>query len=301
MIEKLIIDTDPGVDDATAITICMFNKNIDIKLITTICGNVGIETTTRNALHLVEKFNKSIPVAKGATKPLKRQSKDASLIHGKDGLGAYSIPKITRKIINESAIDKMYEILKENPGEITILELAPQTNLANLFIKYPDSVNLVKQIIFEGGSPYGKANIKPHISFNISFDPEAADVVMTTPIKKTLVPSEMGRYLAAFSAEQVEIIKNTNSAGSFLAKMFEGYKSDYIKEVTETNDLSAAMYLLFPNIFSTYNCDIEIDLLDKPGRTIITENPNGLVTFVENVNRDKFFNLFLNELKNINF
>ena len=296
---NIIIDTDPGVDDATALVIAMFNRNLDIKLITTTAGNVGIETTTRNALFLVEKFNKNIPVCKGAEKPLNRISKNASFIHGKEGLGL--LRPTTPKILpcKEEAADKMFEIIKQNAGNITIIELAPQTNLGLLFTRHPEAEDMINEIIFEGGSPYGKEGIKPHVSFNISFDPEAANIVMNTKIKKTIVPSEIGRYISYFSKDQVEIIRKTNKTGEFLATMFDGYKSDTVIDATETNDLSAIIYYLYPQIFKTYNCDISVDLIENPGKTIIKENPNGNITFVNTVDKDLFFNKFMENLKNI--
>lgn len=296
---NIIIDTDPGVDDATAITIAMFNNKLNTKLISTTSGNVGIITTTRNALYLVEKFGKDIPVVKGAEKPILRTSKSAAFVHGNEGLGGFVPEKVFKKAEDKDCTDALFETIKQNAGNITIVELAPQTNLGLLFSKYPQAEDMISEIIFEGGSPYGKKNVKNHISFNISFDPESADIVMKTKIKKTIVPSEIGRYIAYFSESQVEQIRKTNKTGEFLAKMFEGYKSDEIVNATETNDLCAVMYLLYPEIFSTYKCDIKIDLDEMPGKTIITENENGNVVFVENVNREKFFELFMENLKNI--
>lgn len=293
---KLIIDTDPGVDDATAITIALFSEKFDVKLITTTAGNVGIEKTTRNALYLVDRFNKNIDVCEGSHFPMLREGKDASIVHGKEGLGRFIPPAFNRKRLEIDAIDKMYEIIKENPNEITILELAPHTNLGHLFTKYPDSKNLVKEIVFEGGSPYGKKGVNPHISFNISYDPEAADIVMKTDIKKVIIPSELGRYIAYFTRENVEKIKNTNETGKFLAQMYEGYINRFGLDITQTNDLGAVIYMLNPEIFETYNCDIEVDLNEIPGKTIITENKNGKITFVENVDRKIFFDKFMENL-----
>jgi len=292
----LIIDTDPGVDDATAITIALFSEKFDIKLITTTAGNVGIEKTTRNALYLVDRFNKNIDVCEGSNSPMKRKGKDASIVHGKEGLGKFIPPTLNRQKLQYDAIDKMYEIIKENPYKVTILELGPHTNLGHLFTKYPECKKLVKEIVFEGGSPYGKKGINPHISFNISYDPEAADIVMKTNIKKTIIPSELGRYIAYFTRENVETIKNTNETGKFLANMYEGYINRFGLDITQTNDLGAVIYMLYPEIFDTYNCNIEINTTDMPGKTIITENKNGIITFVENVNRKIFFEKFMENL-----
>ena len=297
--EKIIIDADPGVDDAVAIILLMHNQNVDIKLITTVAGNLGIKTTTKNAKFLLEKFNKNIPLAIGADKPLSGEGHFAIDIHGESGLGGITDIEIKNNNILPDAVEEIYKVIKENPHEITILELAPHTNLAHLFIRHPDAKELIKQIIFEGGSPYGKQNVKPHISFNLSFDPKSVDIVMKTDIKKILVPSEVGRYLAPFSESEVEQIKQTNDTGKFLSKMFEGYKSKYILNSTETNDLSAAMYLLYPQIFSSYNCNVVVDVTSQPGKTTITEDKNGKIIFVDNVDKNKFFNLFIENLKAI--
>lgn len=296
---KIIIDTDPGVDDATALIIALFSDKLDIKLITTTAGNVGIDKTTRNALYLLEKFNKKIPVSKGAKKPMLRKIHNASIVHGKDGLGKFVPTKPTIKPTKKNAVDALYDVIKQNAGEIVLVELAPHTNLGYLFKKYPDCENMIKHIIFEGGSPYGKENVKPHISFNISFDPEAANIVMNTNIPKTIIPSELGRYVTPFSKEQVEIIKNTNETGKFLVTMFDGYVNRYGLNITQTNDLCAIIYLLYPEIFQTYKCDILVNTTNHPGKTIITENENGKVDFVEHADNTKFFEVFIENLKKI--
>lgn len=297
--KKVIIDTDPGVDDITAILVALFNSNFDVKLITSTAGNVGIEKTTRNLLHVLEKFDFNVLVAKGASKPLVRESKTASSVHGEEGLGKY-IPKTPTKLhFVENAIDQMYKTILENKNDITIIELGPHTNLGLLFQKYPECENYINEIVFEGGSPYGKENIKPHISFNISCDPEAAKIVMNTKIIKTIIPSEMGRYITYFSPEDVNNIKNTNKTGEFLNEMFKGYVNRYNLDIIQTNDLSAIMYMLYPEIFKTYKCDIEIDTNLMPGKTTITENPNGLVTFVDNCDRKIFIENFMKNLNSM--
>lgn len=293
--EKIIIDTDPGCDDATGITLLLNSNKVDIKLITTSAGILDIDSTTRNLLYILERFNKQIPVCKGAPTPLFRKAKYVPDIQGKYGLGGFIPPKVNRKVSNEDSIDAMYKVIKENPHEITFLELAPQTNLARLFLKYPDSESLLKQIIFEGGSPFGREKVKPHISFNISFDPESAKIVMESKTKKTIIPSELGRYYVPFSEEQVEEIKHTNKTGEFFATMYKGYKSKYVN-ATETNDVNACMYLLYPEIYSTNLCSIKIDLEETPGKTIITDN-DGDIIFVNNVDKEKFYKFFMENLK----
>ena len=116
-------------------------------------------------------------------------------------------------------------------------------------------------------------------------------------IPKTIIPSELGRYIAYFSKDDVDKIKNTNSTGKFLSEMFEGYINRYGLDITQTNDLCAVMYMLYPEIFESYKCDIVVDTNSVPGKTTITPNKNGLINFVENTNREVFVQKFLENLK----
>ena len=298
---NVIIDTDPGVDDSTALTIAMFSEIFDIKLITSTSGNVGIEKTTRNALHLVEKFNKDIPVCKGVEKPMKRELQNAQEIHGVGGMGNYIPPIVNKKLCDKNAIDKMVEVINKYKNNITLIELGPHTNLGYLFSTHKEVENYIERIVFEGGSPYGKPGVKPHISFNISCDPDAADIVMKTKIKKDIIPSELGRYIAHFDKNQVEQIRKINKTGEFLATMYDGYMDEEVGLTTQTNDLCAIMYMIHPEIFKTHKVDIEVDTKKMLGKTTITDNPNGLVTFVDEVDNEIFFKKFIDILKTINY
>ena len=118
-----IIDTDPGVDDCAAIALSLYDDVMDIKLITTVSGNVGIDKVTRNILHLLEKFGRTdIPVAKGASKPLYREAKDATYMHKAEGMGNYIPPKTVKtKPIKLDAVEAMYKVICEHPKDICII------------------------------------------------------------------------------------------------------------------------------------------------------------------------------------
>jgi len=204
---KIILDCDVGVDDTEALLIALFDPSIDIKLVTTVSGNRPIEIVTRNTLHVLEKFNfLDIPVSKGADRPFNpnRPRKDASYIHLESGLGRYqpSEPK-KLKCIDGTAWDNMYKVIKENPHEIIVVLNGPHTNFAHLLEKHPDVKNLVKQVIFMGGAPYGHKKFKNHISFNISSDPEAVEMVLNSGIDILMVPSQMGREYAYRPYEEI--------------------------------------------------------------------------------------------------
>ena len=144
-----IIDTDPGVDDCVAIALSLFDEMMDIKLITTVNGNLDLEIVTRNMMHLLEKFKRTdIPVAKGATKALCRVSPNASFIHQKTGMGGYNPPETVKtKPIEKDAIEAMYETIKEHKNDIVLISLGPHTNLGTLIKTHPDVKDMVSHII----------------------------------------------------------------------------------------------------------------------------------------------------------
>lgn len=298
---KVIIDTDPGVDDATAVLLALLDKRLDIKLFTTASGNRPIEIGTKNMLYLLEKFGFKHPVSKGANKPLKRQRKDAAFLHGYGGLGGYKHKKpVTTKCIAGVAEDNMYKLLKKYPGEITLVILGAQTNIALLLQKYPDAKNLIKQIVYMGGSPYGYKKTKPHISFNISSDPEAFQIVLDSGIPLVMVPSELGRNEFYLSEKQVEEIENMNDFGAFLSKMYEIYwEPGYKDRRIAMNDSCAILYLTEPKLFKHSMGDVTVDLEDAPGKTIIDFHRKGKVKVLMKGNRKKAYNYFKGVVKSM--
>jgi non-specific riboncleoside hydrolase len=135
---KVVIDTDPGVDDAACLIYAFFDENIEIKLLTSVVGNISLDKTTRNLLHLLDLFSLDIPVAKGAVKAMERESINAEFIHQEEGLGGY-IPKTSkREILSEDAVSALYRVISQGDGDIIPIVLGPQTNIALLIKKHPD-------------------------------------------------------------------------------------------------------------------------------------------------------------------
>lgn len=300
---KVIIDSDPGVDDTTALLLSCLDERVDIQLITTVSGNRPVEITTRNMLYVLEKFGfEKHPVAKGAAKPLCRNRKDAAFLHGEEGLGGYRPKKRpTKKCIEGSAEDNMYRVLKKYPNEITILAFGAHTNTAKLIKKYPDAKGLIKQIIFEGGSPYGYKNTKPHISFNISSDPDAFDLILKSGIPLVMVPSELGRREIFLSEKQVEEIENSNDFGAFLSKMYEIYWEPGFKDRRiAMNDSCAYFYLVEPKLFKYLMGDITVDLDDAPGKTLINFHKKGKVKVLMKGNRKKAYKILKQGIDKMN-
>ncbi len=306
-IEKLkcIIDTDPGVDDSAAIALSLYDDKLDIKLITTVNGNRDLETVTRNLLHILEKFDRTdIPVCKGATKAMNRISPDASFIHQKEGMGNYNPPKTVKtKPLPTDAVEAMYKVIKENPHEISVVLLGPQTNMGMLIDKHPDVIDLVNHIYCEGCAPYGlKSEGKwiNYVSFNASSDPEALKIVMESGIPITMIPSRMGRELSNFTEKEVLKIRDINDTGRFIYEMYSGYwEHGYEDRRIATNDTCAVLALRCPNLFKTKKAFFTVDVAEMPGRTLIEFNKRGNVNFAFKCNRKRLHEFYFNAVKKL--
>lgn len=300
---KVIIDTDPGIDDTTALILTMFDKRLDVQLYTTVKGNIAVDIATKNMLHLLEKFGQSYPVAKGCNKGIKRDTPDASWLHGKFGLGqTYHAPTPTTKPIKLSASDAMYEIIKKHPHEITLIEFGPHTNVATLIKEHPDVIPLVKQIICEGFSAYGMPGLAPHISFNVRTDPEAFKIILDSEIPLIIVPSEIGRRVTHFTETQVKEIGKLNDTGKFLEEIYQDYwERGFEDKRIATNDTLAYLYLVEPKMFKYEMVDVAVNLDDDaPGKTWATIAMHGRVKLVTDCNRRKFMKIVFARLKQLN-
>ncbi|AWV99632.1 nucleoside hydrolase [Arcticibacterium luteifluviistationis] len=180
MPQKIIIDTDPGVDDAMAIQFALNSPELEVIGLTTVYGNVNLELTTANALKLLEAAGRGdIPVAKGAAKPLSRPfGGGVAFVHGDDGLGNIFSPESSLKPIAQSAEDFIIEQIKKYPNEIILAPLGPLTNIALALQKAPEIAELVKEVVIMGGNAFWPGNASPAAEANILNDPEAADYVL---------------------------------------------------------------------------------------------------------------------------
>lgn len=299
-----IIDTDPGVDDAAALALSLFDEVMDIKLITTVCGNRDIKTVTRNVLHILEKFKRTdIPVAVGAEKAMKRISPDARDVHKMDGMGGYIPPKTVKtKPIEMDAVEAMYQVIMAHPKDISIILLGPHTNLGNLLVKYPEVKDKISHIYTEGCAAYGHKiegdRWRSYISFNASSDPEAVDIMLKSGIPVTYIPSRMGRELSNFNEKQIMDMRDINDTGRFLHEMYAGYwEHNYEDRRVATNDTCAVLILRFPYMFKTKRAVMKINTTDAPGKTDIEFNKNGHVEYAYKVNRKSFHKHFFDAIK----
>jgi len=301
---NVIIDTDPGVDDAVAIIPALFNKNLNIVLFTTVAGNVDVEQGTKNLLHLLERFKKDIPVAKGASKPLNREAKDAKFLHGDSGLGYYIAPEAKRKPLKEDAVEAMYKAICKYENDITLILIGPHTNGAQLIMKHPDVVNKLSHIIFEGTSAWDNRMIETemeqhHISFNASCDPEALKIVLESGIPVSMIPSEVGR--AAFlTPAEVDSFKENKVIGDILYQMLSHYWEPRVKnQFVATNDTCAIIYALHPSIFKVKKGNIIVDLDEQPGKTEYVYTRKGKTNLIYNLDLKRYYKEFFKNIDNV--
>lgn len=305
-----IIDCDPGVDDAVAISLSLYDSVMDIKLITTVNGNLDLNTVTRNAIHILEKFKRTdIPVAMGAEVPMGQSMPNASFIHQVNGMGGYTPPKTVKtQPIEKNAVEAMYEVIKENKNNISIVSLGPHTNVGTLIKTHPDVVGMINHIYCEGCSAYNhkvEKNWKTYISFNASFDAEALKIVVESGIPITIVPSRMGRELANFNEKEVFEIRELNDVGRFFFEMYNQYwEHNYEDRRIATNDTCAILALREPSLFKTKKAFVKVNTTDMYGRTDFEFTKKGHINYVYKVNKKKMHDCFFKAIKkldNLNF
>ena len=255
----VIIDTDPGIDDAAAIAVMLSEPSVDVRLIASVSGNVGIEHTTNNALKLLTFLKKDVPVAKGAAAPLLRDNRFATNAHGQSGMGGFEFPEPKKELLlEENAVLSEYRILKEAGEKVTILTLGPLTNIALLIQTFPEVKEKIEEIIMMGGSTE-RGNIGIYGEFNVTIDPEAAKIVFRSGIPITMVGLDIGRK-ARLTAEDLEELEKSGEAGTMISSLFRSYDGGHVEEGVKMYDPSAAMYLMEPELFETKEAFVDVEI-----------------------------------------
>lgn len=218
---RVIIDTDPGVDDAVAILLALSSEELEVVALTSVAGNVGIDATTLNARRLVELAQRpDVPVARGSARPLNGDPQLEVSVHGADGLGdlVWDEPQVAEHELD--AVDLQYQLITEAPT--TIVAIGPLTNVANLLTRYPQAESLVQRVVIMGGASF-EGNVTPAAEFNIWFDPEAAAAVAAARWPMTFMPLDL-THQALLNDEDLSHLRELETAvGHRVAAMLEPY------------------------------------------------------------------------------
>ncbi len=230
---KILIDTDPGVDDAIAILLAhaWFDPS-DILAVTTTAGNVGIEATTRNALGLKKILNAPFEVYRGAQKPLKVPFRDAAHIHGAGGMGHYEFDQICELTSDEPAWDAIYRLAKRE-GKVILITLAPLTNIALALQKYPDLPDYIDVLYSMGGS-IGKGNRTPYSEFNYYCDPHAADIVFTSGMNIYMVGLNVTEKAFGDQMTMDQLVPENHLINSLITSLKSYYRGTLSDESVRT-------------------------------------------------------------------
>ncbi|KAI9153459.1 hypothetical protein LWI28_011660 [Acer negundo] len=228
---KLIIDTDPGIDDSMAIFMAFQTPEVEILGLTTIFGNVATEDATHNALLLCEIAGRpDIPVAEGSPEPLKGgKPRVADFAHGSDGLGNINLPPPKAKKSDKSASEFLVDKVTEYPGEVSILALGPLTNLALAIKRDSSFASKVKNIVVLGGAFFAMGNVNPSAEANIYGDPEAADVVLTSGANIVVVGINITTQVKLADADLLELRQSEGKYAQLLSEMCKFYRDFHVK------------------------------------------------------------------------
>ena len=266
MRKKIIIDTDPGQDDAVAILLALASTEFRVVGITCVAGNVELELTTINACKICELAGRpDTTVVAGAAKPISRSLVTAKHVHGRTGLDGVDLPMPKMKILDINAVDFIIKtLLVSKNKEITICALGPLTNLALAILKEPKIMKKIDQIVLMGGGFFEGGNITPAAEFNIFVDPEAASIVVNSGIKIVMMPLDVTHKVLAtksFIEKVSSINSNTSAAVAGLLNFFGRYDSKkYGSDGAPLHDPNVIAYLLKPDYYRGKNINVEIEL-----------------------------------------
>ncbi|EJO04893.1 nucleoside hydrolase [Oenococcus oeni] len=271
-LKELIVDTDPGVDDALALALAFRNSNLKIDLITTVHGNIGVKQSTNNALKLLTFWGKKVPVAAGSKASLLGRNFEARSVHGNNGLGDAKFPAPDKGLLlNTNAVSSIHKLLSNSDHKISILEIAPLTNLAILLKEYPEDRKKISEIIMMGGS-WGRGNAGIFSEFNVFNDPEAANIIFQSTIPLTIIPLEIGR-MAQINKNTITSIKASGIIGYSISLMFGGYHSGPDRNTFNIYDALTVSYLLHPEFFTLASAFVAVEIGGKytRGATVIDD------------------------------
>ncbi len=305
---KIIIDTDPGQDDAVAILLALASPELDVLGLTAVAGNVPLRLTEKNAMKICELAGRpDIRVFSGAIRPLARTLVTAEEVHGQSGLNGPELPEPTMTLQTQYAVDFIVEtLMAEAPGSVTLCPLGPLTNVALALIREPRIAPRIREIVLMGGALFEGGNVTPTAEFNIYVDPQAADVVLHSGVGIVMMPLDV-THKALTTAKRIAAFRALgNRVGVATAQMLEFFERfDEAKYGTDggpLHDPCVIAYLLQPELFGGRHINVSVETASEltMGMTVadwwgVTKREKN-VTYMRDIDHDGFFALLTERL-----
>jgi pyrimidine-specific ribonucleoside hydrolase len=264
----IVIDCDPGHDDAMAILLALASPEVELRAVTTVAGNQTLEKTTRNGLKMLELAGRSdIPLAAGADAPLRRRLHTAE-VHGETGLDGSNLPEPSKRPLDAHAAELLADAIE--PG-VVLVPTGPLTNVALLLERHPDVRDRLDRIVWMGGA-IALGNVTPAAEFNAFVDPEAAAAVFTSGIPITMIGLDV-THKALFTTEHADRLRDTGTVGRAVAELADFFLDAYRRfgfPGAPMHDAMAVAHVIDPTLVATLACNVAIETQSQycDGRTV---------------------------------
>lgn len=263
MPKRIIIDTDPGIDDALAFLLALASPEIQLEALTTTQGNVTIETATRNALAVLELANAShIPVAAGSAVPLVQPLRASAHVHGESGIGNSKLPAPKSKPLEGHAVDYLIQRALAEPNELSIFPIGPLTNIAMAIRKEPKFAKAVKELVIMGGAVLEHGNVTPQAEFNIWADPHAAHIVFHSGIPITLIPLDVTHKCLLKQTHIDRLLETKSPITRFITQAVEtcfAHSKSYGGEGCAMHDPLTLATIIAPELLTFKELYVDVD------------------------------------------
>ncbi len=307
--KRIIIDTDPGIDDALAFLLALASPEIQLEALTTTQGNVTIDKATRNALAVLELANASqIPVISGSVLPLVQPLRASAHIHGESGIGNAHLPEPKTSPLPGHAVDYLIRRALDEPGELSIFPIGPLTDIAMAIRKEPAFAGAVRELVIMGGAILEPGNITPLAEFNVYVDPHAAHIVFHSGIPITLIPLDV-THKCMLRQEQVDRLRKIDSPISqFISDAVEVYLQESFRlgyDGCSLHDPLTLATIIAPELLTLkeYFVDVDISGGVSMGKTFadiqkLTKKPANMKVAMD-VRGEEFVELFLQRIESL--
>jgi purine nucleosidase len=308
MPRKIIIDTDPGQDDAVAILLALASPELEVLALVAVAGNVRVTQNAYNALQILEVAGRpDVPVYLGCERPMRHPLITAEYVHGATGLDGPTLPAPQIQPQRSHGVDYIIEtLLAHDPGTITLCCLGPLTNIGMAMVKEPAIVSRIAEIVLMGGGCFEAGNVTPAAEFNIYVDPEAADLVFRSGVPITQVPLDVSHSMLTTQPRIDAFRALGNRSGVVTAEMLEFFErfdeQKYGTDGGPLHDPCVIAWLLKPELFSGRFCNVTVETASEltMGMTVadwwgVTKRPKN-ATFMRDIDHEGFFELLIERI-----